>query len=89
MQSVKGKKEITKEFIVQRDELVDMIDSTQDDIHNLLYRLSGASCWFKAFIQSDAFNELKPEWKAEAFDNYTSLSTLLDLMDLLNCISKK
>jgi hypothetical protein len=52
-----------------------------DTIHSA-YRLTcGISGWYKAYIVSEDFQRLKPEFKKESFEIYDQLTSMFDFLE--------
>jgi hypothetical protein len=65
---------------IEKD-IAQSVISYGDNIHSA-YRLTcGISGWYKAYIGSEEFQKLSPEFKKESFEIYDKLTSMFDFLE--------
>lgn len=72
--------ELTQEQKKQQESVYETVCVYVDDISKTIISANGIKEWFKAFIQSEKFSGLSREGKAEAFDNFDNIQSLLQML---------
>lgn len=52
-----------------------------DAIHSAYRKTCGISGWYKAYIASEDFQKLKPEFKKESFEIYDQITSMFDFLE--------
>lgn len=69
-----AKKKVTKE----QADFVDIINDYKEVFHIGAFKTTGVQGWFRSFIKSSDFKDLRDEDKDEAFNTYQSLRFILE-----------
>jgi hypothetical protein len=73
---------VTERFTQKaKQDVFDTVQNAADSLHEAYARSFGLSAWFKAYLQSNEYANLKDEHKGEAFEVYERLKYFLDSLD--------